>query len=111
MVTIGLGKIQHRGFYGDRGMDITVKSAGPIGKTFAPTWPLVMGLKNGKITWEEYACQYRNLMRASYRRFPDIWENVLSREQVWFLCYCHDERHCHRSLLRDYFLTLGAKAA
>lgn len=108
MVTIGTDQIKRRGFYGDRGLDITIKSSGPIGKIFAPTWGMVMGFKEGRITWEEYVEQYKAHMRVSFRKHRDIWDNILMRDQVVLLCYCRDEQHCHRSLLRDMFLRLGA---
>ena len=46
-----------------RYLDITVKSGD---KAFAPTWKMVMGSKQGKITDEEYTHQYTELMRKSY---------------------------------------------
>ena len=37
-------------YKGEDRMDITVKGQDPIGKMFAPTWAMVMGLKDGKLS-------------------------------------------------------------
>lgn len=108
MVTVGIDQIARRGFYGARGLDITIKSAGPIGKAFAPTWPMVMGIKNGTMSWEEYRQKYIELMRWSYRKNPDAWSAVMGMDQVTLLCYCRNAEYCHRSLLQDLFVQMGA---
>jgi hypothetical protein len=42
-------------------LDIIVKGKDPTGKFFAPTWKMVMGSKEGKISWNEYQQTYREL--------------------------------------------------
>ncbi len=98
---------QYRYSGADR-LDITVKGKDLIGKVFAPTWKMVMGSKEGKISWDEYKDMYKDLMRQSYREHRDAWDEVLSREEVTFVCFCKADNPCHRYLLAEYFSVLGA---
>jgi len=58
-------------------IDITIKSGI---KAFAPTWPMVIGHKNGTITEKEYTDQYYSLMRISSRKNRTEWDQLLVRE-------------------------------
>ena len=87
-------------------MDITVKSGI---KMFAPTWDMVMGYKDGRISEEEYTEMYYNLMRQSYRTNREEWDKELSREKLVLFCYCKAGEFCHRLLLKDIFMKLGAE--
>lgn len=89
-------------------LDITVKGKDPIGRVFAPTWKIVMGSKEGTISWAEYSLMYRDLMRKSYSTNNYIWDEILSRDTVTLVCFCKNVRHCHRYLLAGYFSKLGA---
>ncbi len=90
-------------------LDITVKGKDPVGKLFAPTWKIVMGSKEGKITWPEYKQMYKKLMRESYRQNREIWDAILNRKVVTLVCFCKTGTDCHRYLLADYFVKLGAE--
>ncbi|MCL6477087.1 MAG: hypothetical protein K6T65_01600 [Peptococcaceae bacterium] len=95
--------------YGYRGkdrLDITVKSGD---KTFAPTWDIVMAYKAGKITQEEYTAMYYALMRQSYRKNRQRWEEVLSMDRVVLVCFCRAGDFCHRLLLAQVLQKLGAE--
>ena len=89
-------------------LDITVKSGEPA---FAPTWKMVMGVRQGKITEEEYTRQYYGLMRQSYRENRGRWEEVLGLEKVVLACYCRPDTFCHRYLLKDMLEKCGAEYA
>ncbi len=89
-------------------LDITVKGKDPIGKVFAPSWKMVMGSKDGKITWDEYSTMYNELMRESYTVHRKTWDEVLNREEVSLVCFCKEGSQCHRYLLADYLGKLGA---
>ena len=86
-------------------LDITVKS-GDL--TFAPTWDLVTKYKRGQYSEEEYIKHYYNLMRNSYKMNRGRWEEVLNMERVVFTCFCPSNGFCHRYLLKDIFIKLGA---
>ena len=89
---------------GNNGLDITVKSGDPV---FAPSWKIVMDLKNDKITWEQYVKKYTIMMRHSYLRNFQRWMEILRKKEVTLLCYCSDPNRCHRILLADMFVKVG----
>ena len=89
-------------------LDITVKSKDPFGKYFAPTWGIVMDIKNGKINEEEYTIQYHQQMLNSYEKHRDKWEELLERNAVVLMCFCKAGQFCHRHLLTEYLIKLGA---
>jgi hypothetical protein len=69
-------------YAGEDRLDITVKGKDPIGKIFASTWKMVMASKQGKLSWEEYSTQYRQLMRKSYLDYRKQWNRILARQEV-----------------------------
>lgn len=89
-------------------LDITVKGKDPIGKVFAPTWKMVMGVKEDKISWDKYCLMYHDLMRKSYQNNREIWNKVLAKKDVTIVCFCPKDSLCHRYLLVEYFEKLGA---
>ena len=97
-------------YKGDDRLDITVKGNDPIGKIFAPTWKMVNDYRSNyrKVDIRsKYIRDYHNLMLKSYKEHRGIWENILSRDRVTFVCYCKPG-FCHRFILKDYFVKLGA---
>ena len=86
-------------------LDITVKGKDPIGRVFAPTWGMVMEYKDNN----KYITAYHNYMISSYRRYRNIWDEILSRDVVTFVCFCKPFSFCHRYLLAEYFSKLGAE--
>lgn len=86
-------------------LDITIKS-GEL--TFAPTWDMVMGYKSGKLTEEAYTKAYYSMMRASYRANRARWDELLSQPRVVLVCYCKAGAFCHRTLLANILVKLGA---
>lgn len=102
MLEISTSQIRYSGK--DR-LDITVKSGD---KTFAPTWDMVMGHKNGVISDEEYTQKYIELMRKSLKNNRSRWLEVMNMEKVVFCCYCKKGKFCHRILLAKMFEKNGA---
>lgn len=94
----------HCKYKGTNKLDITVKSGD---KAFAPTWKIVMDYKNYKISKEEYTDKYYQLMRKSYNENRDRWNDLLNQEEVVLTCFCR-EGFCHRYLLKDILVKLGA---
>ena len=88
-----------------RYLDITVKSGD---KTFAPTWKMVMGTREGKISQEKYTRQYYDLMRQSYRQNRKRWDEILAMDEIILACYCRADSFCHRNLLKDMLMKRGA---
>jgi uncharacterized protein YeaO (DUF488 family) len=93
-------------YQGKDKLDITVKSGD---KAFAPTWDMVMGLKNDKITEQEYTDQYTYMMALSFKRNKAKWDKLLSLDSITLCCYCKPGTFCHRVLLAKILETLGAK--
>jgi uncharacterized protein YeaO (DUF488 family) len=89
---------------GTEGLDITVKSGD---KVFAPSWEIVLGLKDGKITWQQYVERYTKLMRKSYKNNTKRWMEVINQDKVILLCYCANPDRCHRSLLKDMLIKVA----
>ena len=80
-------------------LDTTVKSGD---KVFAPTWDIVMGVKNGSVSEAAYTEEYRRLMRVSYRSHQPRWLELCNMSVVAISCYCPDGCFCHRYLLAGY---------
>ncbi len=88
-------------------LDITIKNSPK--HVLAPTWDLVMGLKNSKITWEQYESGYLKLLneRLKTRRAEFVSIIEMSRDKdVYLICFCPDERICHRRLAKEFFVGL-----
>ncbi len=93
-------------YKGEERLDTTVKT----GVSFlAPTWEIVMGHKQGKITDEQYTEQYLRMMDKSMQDYPDEWIALLRRRKVVLICYCGRECFCHRHLLALWLEKMGAK--
>lgn len=75
-----------------------------FGKTFmllAPTWELIMGVKNGEITPEEYAERYIHLLEHIRDLTPEYILEVLP-ETCYLLCYEPLGQFCHRHVLANW---------
>jgi hypothetical protein len=93
-------------------LDVTIKSAPPAGRAFAPDrWDMVLGAKRGRLSADAYRAYYLELMRASYRRHRQSWATLLARDEVTLLCYCPPSMtFCHRHILaREILPALGAR--
>ena len=90
-------------------LDITIKNKDKFGKIFAPTWKMVMDYKKGAITDEEYTSQYHTMMLTSYEIHRDLWEELLNKDEIVLMCFCRAGQFCHRHLLTNYLVTLGAE--
>lgn len=96
------------GYRGDDALDVTVKSATGHGRAFRPTWEIVMAHKAGRISDEEYTERYLAMLRHSYRTQQASWRWLLAQESVTLLCYCRPGKFCHRHILKDVLVKLGA---
>jgi hypothetical protein len=110
---VATSRINHKPKEDELVLNCTVKSGTGIGKVFAPTWDLLMGSKQGRLTWEQYTEGFLALMRQRYAN-PEqrnAFEEVLNSDKVVvFTCYCNDcyeDYHCHRYLLVGIFRKLA----
>ena len=100
--TIQISVAQRLGLTKDsRYLDTTVKSGD---KAFAPTWEMVMGVKQGRMTDEKYIQEYYSMMQSSYRNNKQRWDEIISMEEIILACYCRQDFFCHRYLLNDILL-------
>lgn len=93
------------GYSGTDRLDITVKSSDGV---FAPSWELVHGIKERRITPEQYTERYLALLRTSYRQKHQKWEDLLQQSRVTLVCFCSHGMFCHRLILADVLTKLGA---
>ena len=79
----------------------------------APSAPLVTWFFSEPITarrWAAYARRSRSEMsKPAARRLIALLAALSSQSDFSVGCYCEDESHCHRSLLRDLLRAEGAK--
>jgi uncharacterized protein YeaO (DUF488 family) len=60
--------------------------------------------------WSSYARRYRAEMRKpAARRLISLLATLSAGTTFSLGCYCADESHCHRSLLRELLIEAGAK--
>lgn len=93
-------------YSGNDRLDITVKSGD---KTFAPTWKMVIGHKRCSMSNELYIELYLQLMRKSYKKYKAKWQELLNQETVTLVCFCGKGNFCHRYLLANILVKLGAE--
>ena len=79
-------------------------------RMFAPTWDMVMGHKNGRVSDEEYTADYRKLMIQSMKDHRLKWEDFLKDDTpIALACYCKPGVFCHRHLLLGLFKEICEK--
>ncbi|HUM14933.1 MAG TPA: DUF488 family protein [Candidatus Nitrosotalea sp.] len=78
----------------------------------SPSAPLVSWALSKPFTparWALYARRYRREMREpAAQRLIALLAALSSHTDFSVGCYCEDERHCHRSLLRELLIEQGA---
>ena len=77
-------------------IDTTVKTGV---KAFAPSWDMVLGVKDGSLSPADYTRRYHDMMELSFIAYPDEWQELLAHDEVTLLCYCRVGEFCHRHLL------------
>lgn len=117
-------------------LDITRAKGEGIGLAFAPPWDMlspalairraieklekraVETLDVGRydelveavnaFSWALYDRAFRYEMRLSYRHQRAAWDELLGRERVVLVCFCPARERCHRSIVADLLVRLGA---
>jgi uncharacterized protein (DUF488 family) len=90
-------------------LDTTVKSGSGLGLIFAPTWEIVMGVKQGRITQQQYTDAYLEMLRERYRASQETFLAILAQDQVVVTCYCRAGAFCHRHIVVDVLEKIAAK--
>jgi uncharacterized protein YeaO (DUF488 family) len=79
----------------------------------APSTPLVSWALSEPFTpprWAVYARRYRREMKEpAARRLIALLAKLSAQSDFSVGCYCQEENHCHRALLRDLLIGQGAK--
>lgn len=89
----------------DDGLDISYKS----NSIFSITKNIELDFKNNIITKNEYTNKYYELMRKSYIDYKYLWLKLLNMEHITLVCYCSENEYCHRYILSEILVKLGAK--
>ena len=84
------------------GIDTTVKSAKGLWKMFAPTWAMVLGVKEKRMSEAQYTEQYLAILANVNAH---VWDELANHEQATLLCYCRDDWFCHTHLIIEYACT------
>jgi uncharacterized protein YeaO (DUF488 family) len=78
----------------------------------APSAELFASAREGPLDgprWDRFARAFRREMRAPpAQRLIAVLAALSHRTDLSVGCYCEDEAHCHRSLLREAFAQAGA---
>jgi len=79
----------------------------------APSTPLVSWALSEPFTpqrWAVYARRYRREMKEpAARRLIALLAKLSAQSDFSVGCYCQEENHCHRALLKDLLIGQGAK--
>jgi len=97
----------HYSYSGPDRVDITVKGQDPNWKEFAPTWAMVMGIKNGTMTQQQYLDLYEpGLGRKSIigEVSGPTWHRLMQMRTVTFVCFDPEGEFCHRNILTNYII-------
>ena len=98
----------HYRYSGLNKVDITVKGNHPIWGQFKPTWDMVMGVKNGTLSQDDYVTQYLDILQ--HRISLATWEELFSLDKAVFVCFCPKDAFCHRNILVRFICnTLGSR--
>lgn len=116
------------GYRGPDAFNITRRGGGAAADPFAPSDPLLdagLACKRlakkksgpGGATEEErlefafawYRELYIEEMRASYRRNPAAWRELLGRGRLVLQCYCGTAHRCHRRVLAELLVAVGQR--
>jgi hypothetical protein len=94
-------------------LDVTVKGKDPLGIIFAPSWDMVMGVKNGTMSEAEYSQRYQSLINQILSikpRHPTI-QQILEKYEfegtLVLVCFCKAYSFCHRYILAETLEKFG----
>lgn len=91
-------------YSGEDRYDITAKTGH---FQMAPTWDIVMGVKNRRISQQQYMESYLRILLNSTDNFPHIWRDLLNKQSVTAVCFCNPYEFCHRHLWAEFVKLYG----
>jgi len=103
-------------YSGDDRMDITVKGSQYPGEILAPTWEMVCGIKDQKLSQWDYTVQYFSLIIARLTVAETVYtasinrialDTILKHEQLTLVCFCPSGEFCHRVLAARMIENMG----
>lgn len=59
---------------------------------------LIKKWKKGSICWSDFTKQYRDYVLGHNDKIDNLAKKA-DKKTITLLCSCHDEKHCHRTLL------------
>lgn len=70
-----------------------------------PSWDIIMGSKNGRLSWEQYTALYKQQLNQVDKQ--KVWNHLHKVEEVTgkdilLLCYERPEANCHRHIVADW---------
>ena len=80
-------------------VDTTVKTGE---QRLAPSWDMVLGIKRGTVSEEEYTRLYYARLDHWWFQDPLFWDELLTHPVLAFGCYCRAGTFCHRHLLVEF---------
>ena len=93
-------------YRGEHGLDITRKSGTELGLVFAPSWDILRPALDHRKALEKLDAAALTAGQNAYLR--DRLAEPMWRERVVLLCYCRDRDRCHRRLVAEMLVKLGA---
>ena len=74
----------------------------------APSRELIATYKRGRLSFRRFATRYtREMQRPDARHVITMLAAVAQTQAIHLGCYCEDEAHCHRALLRRLVAEAG----
>ena len=61
---------------------------------------LIKKWKKGSVSWRKFSGEYRRLVVQHNDKIKELADRSKT-ETITLLCSCKDEKHCHRSLLKE----------
>ena len=93
-------------YKGNRGLCVSNTQPKPARyinlKSLNPDWLMVEAYKNGNITWKEFRKAYiKKLKKLAVHEYAKLCQGSV------LLCWEKDYKHCHRSILVEWFTRNG----
>ncbi len=90
-------------------INTTVKNGHPL---FAPTWDMVMGHREGRLTDHEYQTAYVELLSERLRTHTVAWQEFMTMyadSRIALGCFCPTGKFCHRHILAPLLSQLAKR--
>lgn len=92
----------HVPFYNGENLAVALGPRYEYHPEFAPTTKISAAYKDGRITWSDYECMYRELLAA---RRPTVGLAPADLDRICLLCTEKSAAQCHRRLAAEHIAT------